>query len=81
MFVSTALSVVALSLSVVALPADASSAINLPAIGSTVDYSDLPMQPLQDASAMNGTIQDADVSLSDTTAVRRRQDIDFDLVD
>lgn len=81
MFVSTALSVVALGLSAVALPTDSSLSNNLPAVGSMVNYSDLPMQPLQDASSVNGNMTDSEPLSGDIARLRRRQDIDFDLVD
>lgn len=59
MFVPTALSLVALGLSAVALPTDPSLSNNLPVVGSIVDYSNVSMQPLQDASNLNDSVTDS----------------------
>ncbi|KAI4761460.1 hypothetical protein E4T52_06391 [Aureobasidium sp. EXF-3400] len=80
MFSATALSVFALGVSTAAsLPTNVTGTIDLPALGSFVDYSDFDLQPLQDASALNGATLNP--ILGGVATLRRRQDIDFALVD
>jgi hypothetical protein len=80
MFSATALSVFALGVSIAAsLPTNVTGTIDLPALGSFVDYSGFDLQPLQDASALNGATLNP--ILGGVATLRRRQDIDFALVD
>jgi hypothetical protein len=79
MFFPTALHLLALSLSAAAVPTDAPPTFNVPPIGSILDYSSLDFQPLRDATSLN--ISSSDPAVSGSASLRRRQDIDFDLVD
>lgn len=78
MLVNTILSVLVLSLSVVAQPVGSSTADVYPAIGSTIDYSNIEFLPLQ--APPNGSVLSSDPVLGGF-ALRRRQDINFELVD
>jgi hypothetical protein len=81
MFTHTALSLLVLCLSTTALPTNSSSTFpDLPAIGSVVDYSHLDLQPLQDITALNSIFPSSDPE-GGAEALRRRQEIDYDLVE
>jgi len=81
MLAHAALSLLAMGLSTTALPTDTPGIFDLPAVGSTVDYSSFDLQPLQDMTTFNGSSASSDPALGGAIALRRRQDINYDLVD
>jgi hypothetical protein len=82
MFAHTPLSLLVLGLSTTALPTNSSATFSdLPAVGSIVDYSNLDLQPLQDITALNSSFPSSDPASEGAETLRRRQEIDFDLVE